>query len=131
METNLIGAHSSIKPSHPPADNVVSKGQTPGQKGARPCRHCGSKNHWDYDCPHSEYHKKKKEFNTKFQGKKKFKGRFKRRARTNFVGIDPEAFSAFAAYEQAYMEADEEVDSESSSSESSSESGSEDSEDFP
>src|ERR1700675_1185604 len=60
-ETNLIGAHPSIKPLHPPADNVKSKGQTPGQKGARPCRHCGSKNHWDYDCPHSDYQKKKKE----------------------------------------------------------------------
>ncbi len=40
-------------PKFPRDDSVVSKGKTPEQKGARPCRHCGSGKHWDYDCPHA------------------------------------------------------------------------------
>jgi hypothetical protein len=118
-EANAIGAHPSIKPAHPPADNIVSKGQTPGQKGARPCRHCGSKNHWDYDCPHSDYQKKKRAFKVKFKGKgkRRFKGGARRKAQTNFIGIEPDAYEAFAAYEIAYIEATEEAPDSSSESE--------------
>ena len=129
-ETNLIGAHPSIKPSHPPADNVVSKGQTPSQRGARPCRHCGSKNHWDYDCPHGDYQRKKKAFKIKYKGTRKFKGRHKRRARANLANIEPEAFPAFVAYEQAYLEAEEEDDETSTEDNSEPDTESEGSEGF-
>jgi hypothetical protein len=99
--TQLIGAHPSIKPTHPRDDSVISKGQTPGQKGARPCRHCGSPNHWDFDCKHSP---SKQNFKKGSGGKKNFKNFRKfRKAKTNFLEVDPEAFSAFVEYEQAYV----------------------------
>ena len=52
--TQLVGAHSSLeKPRWPRDDTVVSKGNSPEQVGARPCRHCGSPKHWDYECSHA------------------------------------------------------------------------------
>ena len=51
---NLVGYHPSLeKPRWPRDDSVVSKGRTPEDAGARPCRHCSSPKHWDYDCPHA------------------------------------------------------------------------------
>ena len=51
---NLVGYHPSLgKPQFPQDDSVVSKGKTPEDVKARPCRHCGSPKHWDYDCPHA------------------------------------------------------------------------------
>lgn len=41
------------KPPFPRDDSVRSKGKTPEDKGARPCRHCGSLKHWDPDCKHA------------------------------------------------------------------------------
>jgi hypothetical protein len=133
---NLIGAHPSIVPKHKPADHVISKGKTPKQRGVRPCRHCGSGNHYDYDCPHSEYQKKKQAFQK--QGKKKgvpgkslrYSSRFKRKAQANLAGIDPDAYPAFVAYEQAYLSAADSSDEESMSSSSKSGSDSENPEDF-
>ena len=52
--TNLVGYHPSIgSPPFPRDDTVVSKGQSPEDVGARPCRHCGSPKHWDYECSHA------------------------------------------------------------------------------
>ena len=50
----LVGAHPSLeKPRWPRDDTVVSKGNSPEQVGARPCPHCGSPKHWDYECSHA------------------------------------------------------------------------------
>ena len=35
-------------------DSVISKKATPRDKGARPCRHCGSDLHWDPECHHAK-----------------------------------------------------------------------------
>ncbi|KDR68032.1 hypothetical protein GALMADRAFT_129935, partial [Galerina marginata CBS 339.88] len=53
--THLVGAFKSMDPPKFPKDdsNVSKKGLTPGEKGARPCRHCGSDKHWDNECRHS------------------------------------------------------------------------------
>ncbi|TDL13623.1 hypothetical protein BD410DRAFT_688371, partial [Rickenella mellea] len=51
---NLVGSSSSIgKPKFPKDDSNVSNGKTPEQKGARPCRHCGSSKHWDPECKYA------------------------------------------------------------------------------
>ncbi|KAB5587505.1 hypothetical protein CTheo_9056 [Ceratobasidium theobromae] len=43
-------AVQAIKPMHLPDDKNVSKYSTPEQKGARGCKYCGSKKHWDKEC---------------------------------------------------------------------------------
>ncbi|KAF8981323.1 hypothetical protein BDQ17DRAFT_1438474 [Cyathus striatus] len=69
----------------------VSKGRhncfqewTPESKNARPCRHCGSRKHWDYDCKHAR------------------KGM--RQVRANLVSVDPEPddLQAQADYDDLY-----------------------------
>jgi hypothetical protein len=121
------------KPKPPPADHVVSKGKTPAEAGGRPCRHCNSSKHWDYDCPHSDYNKNKKSsgFTRKpFQKKfSRFKKKF-RKAQTKFVNLDEEAWEAIANFQEADFS--EEDDSEASEQDQSSEesSESEDSEGF-
>ena len=110
------------KPKPPPANHVVSKGKTPIEAGGRPCRHCNSGKHWDYDCPHSDYQKKKK--SSKFQ-KKPFKRRFRNfkknfcKASTKLVHLEQDAWEAVACFEEA--ELDDMPDLESVSSSSSSE----------
>lgn len=42
-----------MKPQFPKDDATVSKRGTPEEKGARPCRHCGSGKHWDPDCKYA------------------------------------------------------------------------------
>ncbi|QRW19822.1 Retrovirus-related Pol polyprotein from transposon [Rhizoctonia solani] len=50
-----IGWHKgSSLPPYPKDDNTVSKGKTPKDKKARPCRHCGSMMHWDWDCKYAK-----------------------------------------------------------------------------
>jgi hypothetical protein len=51
-----IGYHPSLAtfPFKKRDDVVTTKGQTPAEKGARPCRHCGSGRHWDNECPHAK-----------------------------------------------------------------------------
>ncbi|GAB1527409.1 hypothetical protein RhiTH_010584 [Rhizoctonia solani] len=44
---------SSQSPPYPKDDTTVSKGKTPKDKKARPCRHCGSLMHWDRDCKYA------------------------------------------------------------------------------
>ncbi|KAJ7336115.1 hypothetical protein DFH08DRAFT_965018 [Mycena albidolilacea] len=52
--TNLVGASPNMPPPlFPKDDHNVSRKATPESKGARPCRHCGSGNHWDNECKHS------------------------------------------------------------------------------
>ena len=134
----LIGEHPSIIPQHPKANWIVSKGKTPDQKGARLCKYCGSGNHWDFDCPHSEYQKKKKEFQKsgKKQGIPKQSLRFtpklkqKFKAKTHFAEIDPDAYPAFVAYLNTYLEQPTTSEEEPTSSESESGSDSENPQDF-
>ena len=40
-------------PPFPKDDSTVSKKKTPESVNARPCQHCGSGNHWDYDCKYA------------------------------------------------------------------------------
>lgn len=40
-------------PKYPRDDTTRSKGKSPEDKGARPCRHCGSPKHWDPDCKYA------------------------------------------------------------------------------
>ena len=52
--TNLVGwTQAASKPSFPKDDLNVSPRGTPEEKGARPCRHCGSGKHWDRDCKYT------------------------------------------------------------------------------
>jgi hypothetical protein len=52
--TYLVGWSPNLgKPLFPKDDSVVSKGKSPEEKGARPCRYCGSGKHWDNDCKHA------------------------------------------------------------------------------
>ncbi|KEP45274.1 hypothetical protein V565_294030, partial [Rhizoctonia solani 123E] len=70
LETNKHSGHTAVRthqavskpvgwhknnpaPPYPKDDNTVSKGKTPKDKKARPCRHCGSLMHWDRDCKHA------------------------------------------------------------------------------
>ena len=89
----MVGSHPSFAaPKLPLRDDIVSKGKTPEMKGARPCRHCGSGKHWDFDHP--------------LTGKDK-------KARTFLSELDSEALEAFAAYEQCWAEdSDPESDQE-------------------
>ncbi|KAK7444340.1 hypothetical protein VKT23_015352 [Stygiomarasmius scandens] len=51
---NLVGTRSDLPPPAFPRDDLtISKKTTPRDKGARPCRHCGSDMHWDNECKHS------------------------------------------------------------------------------
>jgi hypothetical protein len=78
-----IGAHPSFEnPKGPPLDHVISKGKTPKDKGVRACRHCGSFNHWDFDCP---LHRKTK-------------------VHVHFVEADSSLLEAMQEYEEAYHE---------------------------
>jgi hypothetical protein len=142
VATNSIGSHPSIKPLHSPRDDIRSKGKTPKEANGRACRHCGSWNHWDPDCPHSEYQKNKGKYKSRFKSsfkkgpRKDFKNKSRRfqkkqwKAKTNFIGIDSELYPAFYEYEQAYLSEAVE-DSEYSESSESEESDSESEVDFP
>ena len=82
-----IGAHAKFtNHSFQKRDDVVSKGKTPKDKGARACRHCGSLMHWDFDHP--------------FNGK----GKEERKAKAFLSTLDTDTLEAFIAYENCYME---------------------------
>ena len=51
----LVGSFKGQEPPKFPKDdsNISQRGRTPEEKGACPCRHCGSGKHWDYECRHS------------------------------------------------------------------------------
>ena len=50
---NLVRWSKNIgTPSFPKDDSNVSPRKTPNSMGTRPCRHCGSRKHWDNECQH-------------------------------------------------------------------------------
>ncbi len=73
-----VRAHAQFSNYQYPKNNkIVLKGKTPEQKGARPCRHCGSSNHWDFD--HS------------------FNGNDNRKARTFLADLNANTLEAYVA----------------------------------
>nr|GAT59874.1 TY3B-TY3B protein [Mycena chlorophos] len=79
---NLVGWSANLPPpAFPPDDKNVSKRGTPEEKGARPCRHCGSGKHWDNDCNH---------------------GWNNRTARTHLATASPDELQAIDDYEDLY-----------------------------
>ncbi|KAJ3751600.1 hypothetical protein EV360DRAFT_89578 [Lentinula raphanica] len=94
---NLVGSSPNLPPPQFPRDDtIVSKLKrgTPEENNARPCRHCGSPKHWDFECKHSR------------------KGM--RRVRTNNVMTSPEEIQAQREYEDLYygLESEEEINEE-------------------
>ena len=48
VHINLVGWSKNIRTlQFPKDDNNISPCRTPESIGARPCKHCGSRNHWD------------------------------------------------------------------------------------
>lgn len=85
-------------PKFPRDDKVISKGRSPEDVGARPCRHCGSPKHWDPDCRHAK------------QGM--------RSVRANLASWEEEDYTALDEYEDLYYaESDHEEDSTAHSQE--------------
>ncbi|KAB5587577.1 hypothetical protein CTheo_8984 [Ceratobasidium theobromae] len=81
-KTKPIGWHKdNPKPQFRKHDEVVSKGKTPKDKGARGCRHCGSLNHWDRDCPEAKN-------NSRFM-------------RSHMAEVEDEVWQALDDYEEA------------------------------
>ncbi|KAG9021825.1 hypothetical protein FS837_006957 [Tulasnella sp. UAMH 9824] len=91
---HLIGFHKDLgKPPFPRDDRTLAKGKSPEEKGARPCRHCGSPKHWDNECKYSK------------------KGA--RKVKANFANPSEDYLEAMSAYEEAYLgETSEEEDAE-------------------
>ncbi|KAG9035796.1 hypothetical protein FS837_001816 [Tulasnella sp. UAMH 9824] len=82
---HLIGFHRDLgKPPFPRDDKTIAKGKTPEDKGARPCRHCGSPKHWDNECKYAR------------KGSKKVKA--------NFASPSDGYLEAMSAYEEAYLD---------------------------
>jgi len=150
-ETNLIGQKpnnfsksnfatpnkpnfsNATKPKYPPADNVISKGRTPAEAGGRPCRHCNSSKHWDYDCPHSDFQKKKKVKGFKSRPFKRKFNRFKkkfRKAQTKFINQDEDSWEATANFIEEELDQSSSAESSNSSESSSESEESEEQEDF-
>ncbi|EUC61404.1 retrotransposon gag protein, partial [Rhizoctonia solani AG-3 Rhs1AP] len=105
--TRLVGSRKEMPDfKGKPLDHIVSKGQTPEMKGARPCVYCKSGKHWDNDCP---LNKKKK---------------FRSKVRANLAAADEQDQIAQADYEalqethefESSSESEEESDEESSTS---------------
>ncbi|KAJ2923543.1 hypothetical protein H1R20_g13551, partial [Candolleomyces eurysporus] len=78
------------RPLFPKDDSNVSKRATPESLNKRPCRHCGSAKHWDYECKYSR--------------------RGEKAARANLVSLDEEDLEEQASYDETYyaLESDEE-----------------------
>ncbi|KIO22428.1 hypothetical protein M407DRAFT_62991, partial [Tulasnella calospora MUT 4182] len=80
---HLIGFHKDLgKLPFPRDDHTLAKGKSPEDKGARPCRHCGSPKHWDNECKYAR------------KGAKHIKA--------NFASPLNEYVEAMSAYEEAY-----------------------------
>ena len=79
----MIGWTPSLEHPKCPKDNKnVSPRKTPESVNARPCRHCGSGKHWDYECKHS------------------WKG--ERQAHANFVSLSNLEIEALDNYDDLY-----------------------------
>ncbi|KAF8903272.1 hypothetical protein CPB84DRAFT_1903283 [Gymnopilus junonius] len=98
--TYLVGAYSGMAvPKYPKDDsNVTKKGLTPEEKGARPCRHCGSGKHWDQECKHAY--------------------KAERKARVNKIMASPEQSEAQEAYDNLYYSLSPSDDDEEEASDS-------------
>ncbi|TFK33910.1 hypothetical protein BDQ12DRAFT_765496 [Crucibulum laeve] len=84
-KTNLVGwSKSTSTPQFPKDDTNISPRGTPEEKGARPCRHCGSSKHWDRDC--------------------KYARKGERNARVNAVLSTAEDHEALDEYESLYYD---------------------------
>lgn len=82
---HLTGFHRDLgKPPFPRDDKTIAKGKTPEDKGARPCRHCGSPKHWGNECKYAR------------KGSKKVKA--------NFASPSDGYLEAMSAYEEAYLD---------------------------
>lgn len=82
---NLVGwTQATSKPQFPKDDSNVSPRGTPEEKGARPCRHCGSGKHWDHDC--------------------KYARKGERSARVNVVNYQQDEKDAQEKYDDLYYE---------------------------
>jgi hypothetical protein len=96
VNVNLVGWSSTLsKPQFPKDDKNVSKRRTPESIGARPCRHCGSGNHWDNECRHSR------------QGE--------RQARVNLIQYNDEDSKAQDQYDALYYNLDSDNEDASNS----------------
>ena len=96
FKKRTVGAHAKFSSYQFPCnDQIILKGKTPKDKGARPCRHCGSSKHWDFDHP--------------------LNGKGDRKAKAFLANLDSEALEAYVAYEKCYLESDSEKDTNPSS----------------
>lgn len=81
--TNLVGwSKNTATPEYPKDDTNISPRATPEDKGARPCRHCGSSKHWDPEC--------------------KYARKGERKARTNLITTNSEENDAQELYNEMY-----------------------------
>lgn len=63
-QVNLVGwSKATSNPQFPKDDSNISPRGTPDEKGARPCRHCGSGKHWDRDCKYARKGEKRARVN--------------------------------------------------------------------
>ncbi len=87
--TNLVGASvGSSLPLFPKDDDTKTRRRkSPTQAGARPCRHCGSGEHWDPECKHHN------------EGMRK--------ARTRLATTDVEELVAQDEYDELYFDTEE------------------------
>ena len=84
-QVNSAGwSKNTLNPQFPKDDSNISPHSTPEEKGARPCRHCGSGKHWDKDC--------------------KYARKGEKQARVNMVGTTTEDEQAQEEYDNAYYE---------------------------
>jgi len=91
---NMVGWTPSLEPpKFPKDDKNVSPRKTPESVNARPCRHCGSGKHWDYECKHSR------------KGEKQ--------ARANFISLSDQELEALNDYDNLYYEMESEDESTS------------------
>ncbi|EDR08968.1 uncharacterized protein LACBIDRAFT_296601 [Laccaria bicolor S238N-H82] len=83
VHVNLVGwTKATSNPQFPKDDSNVSLHGMLDEKGARPCRHCGSRKHWDRDC--------------------KYTRKGEKRARANMVTTAAEDEQAQEDYDNAY-----------------------------
>ena len=82
-------------PKFPKDDKNVSSRKTPESVNARPCQHCGSGKHWDYECKYS------------------WKG--ERQARANYASLSDPDVEALNAYDDLYYKLESGDESENDS----------------
>ena len=92
---NMVGWTPSLEPpKFPKDDKNVSSRKTLESVNARPCQHCGSEKHWDYECKYSQ------------------KG--ERQARANYASLSDLDVEALNAYDDLYYKLESGDESENS-----------------